>query len=357
MVFQSLWQRRKRLSGQKGSDPHHQGGLLFSSHGFPSKASVTAWPLTFAWLLISQIIHKIKKRNDMSVTEKMEDICDRIFELVDKNKDSKWAIIWASPLWSQHNAVVFGRNWLYLVLMFRSDFLRGIHRRSWKGPVAHEPAQTGHRTLRVVHGAAGEETLTFFLGGGRHVVVFGYVWKTEKTWPKSSCLKAQIGQLCIWHNIILFYKGDNSIDIKEKRGEKVVFVQLQISVILFVLFFAMFLLINPVYSCITVECLCCMYGSVHQFSKTWRGTTIHHWLCQWIKKEMDCSCPDLHSYNSWFEPICWRDDQQILHQPTRCMLCVCARVQVTNRMHHYNIIIIIYYYNYFLTKNNLFNVF
>lgn len=40
-----------------------------------------------------QIIHKIKKQNDMSVTEEIEDVCDRIFELVDKNKDSKWVII------------------------------------------------------------------------------------------------------------------------------------------------------------------------------------------------------------------------------------------------------------------------
>uniref|UniRef100_A0A674MC96 EF-hand domain-containing protein n=1 Tax=Takifugu rubripes TaxID=31033 RepID=A0A674MC96_TAKRU len=35
------------------------------------------------------IIHKIKKKSDMSVTEKIEDVCDRIFELVDKNKDSQ----------------------------------------------------------------------------------------------------------------------------------------------------------------------------------------------------------------------------------------------------------------------------
>ncbi|TNM90571.1 hypothetical protein fugu_002860 [Takifugu bimaculatus] len=38
---------------------------------------------------IVKIIHKIKKKSDMSVTEKIEDVCDRIFELVDKNKDSQ----------------------------------------------------------------------------------------------------------------------------------------------------------------------------------------------------------------------------------------------------------------------------
>lgn len=51
--------------------------------------TVTVWPLTHALVLISQIIHKIKKKSDMNVTEKIEDVCDRIFELVDKNKDSK----------------------------------------------------------------------------------------------------------------------------------------------------------------------------------------------------------------------------------------------------------------------------
>lgn len=51
--------------------------------------TVTAWSLTYDLVLISQIIHKIKKKSDMSVTEKIEDVCDRIFELVDKNKDSK----------------------------------------------------------------------------------------------------------------------------------------------------------------------------------------------------------------------------------------------------------------------------
>lgn len=36
-----------------------------------------------------QIINKIKKHNDPNVTGDIEDVCDRIFDLVDKNKDSK----------------------------------------------------------------------------------------------------------------------------------------------------------------------------------------------------------------------------------------------------------------------------
>lgn len=46
----------------------------------------------FYWLFhvsVFQIIHKIKKPNDPSVTETVEGICDRIFELVDKNNDSE----------------------------------------------------------------------------------------------------------------------------------------------------------------------------------------------------------------------------------------------------------------------------
>lgn len=39
--------------------------------------------------LVSQIIHRIKRQNDSSITGNIEDICDRIFELVDKNNDSK----------------------------------------------------------------------------------------------------------------------------------------------------------------------------------------------------------------------------------------------------------------------------
>ncbi|XP_040892788.1 guanylyl cyclase-activating protein 2-like [Toxotes jaculatrix] len=38
---------------------------------------------------IVKIIYKIKTHNDPSVTENIEDICDRIFELVDKNRDSQ----------------------------------------------------------------------------------------------------------------------------------------------------------------------------------------------------------------------------------------------------------------------------
>ena len=38
----------------------------------------------------SQIIYKIKRHNDPGVKVNIEDICDRIFELVDKNKDSKF---------------------------------------------------------------------------------------------------------------------------------------------------------------------------------------------------------------------------------------------------------------------------
>lgn len=34
-----------------------------------------------------QIIHKIKTPGDPGTREKVEDICNRIFELVDKNKD------------------------------------------------------------------------------------------------------------------------------------------------------------------------------------------------------------------------------------------------------------------------------
>lgn len=36
-----------------------------------------------------QIIHKIKTPGDPSAREKVEDISNRIFELVDKNKDCK----------------------------------------------------------------------------------------------------------------------------------------------------------------------------------------------------------------------------------------------------------------------------
>lgn len=36
-----------------------------------------------------QIITKIKRHNEPTV-EDVDDICDRIFKLVDKNKDSKW---------------------------------------------------------------------------------------------------------------------------------------------------------------------------------------------------------------------------------------------------------------------------
>ncbi len=40
----------------------------------------------------AQIIYRIKKHKDPSITANIEDICDRIFVLVDKNKDSKfWA--------------------------------------------------------------------------------------------------------------------------------------------------------------------------------------------------------------------------------------------------------------------------
>ncbi|XP_047436389.1 guanylyl cyclase-activating protein 2-like [Mugil cephalus] len=38
---------------------------------------------------IIKIINKIKKHNDPGATENVNDICDRIFQLVDKNKDSK----------------------------------------------------------------------------------------------------------------------------------------------------------------------------------------------------------------------------------------------------------------------------
>lgn len=38
---------------------------------------------------VFQIIHKIKKPNDPSVKQTVEGICDRIFELVDKNNDSE----------------------------------------------------------------------------------------------------------------------------------------------------------------------------------------------------------------------------------------------------------------------------
>lgn len=39
--------------------------------------------------LFFQIIYKLKKHNDAAHTVNTEDICDRIFELVDKNHDSK----------------------------------------------------------------------------------------------------------------------------------------------------------------------------------------------------------------------------------------------------------------------------
>ncbi|XP_042345739.1 guanylyl cyclase-activating protein 2-like [Plectropomus leopardus] len=38
---------------------------------------------------IVQIISKLKRHKDPSTTENAEDICDRIFDLVDKNKDSQ----------------------------------------------------------------------------------------------------------------------------------------------------------------------------------------------------------------------------------------------------------------------------
>ncbi|XP_028257858.1 guanylyl cyclase-activating protein 2-like [Parambassis ranga] len=38
---------------------------------------------------IIKIIHKIKKHNDPEATENIDDICDKIFDLVDKNKDSQ----------------------------------------------------------------------------------------------------------------------------------------------------------------------------------------------------------------------------------------------------------------------------
>lgn len=40
----------------------------------------------------AQIIYKLKRHNDPSVTGNIDDICDRIFELVDKNKDSKFQV-------------------------------------------------------------------------------------------------------------------------------------------------------------------------------------------------------------------------------------------------------------------------
>ncbi|XP_019967728.1 guanylyl cyclase-activating protein 2-like [Paralichthys olivaceus] len=38
---------------------------------------------------IVRIINKIKRHNDPEVTENIDDICNRIFDLVDKNKDSQ----------------------------------------------------------------------------------------------------------------------------------------------------------------------------------------------------------------------------------------------------------------------------
>ncbi|KAG7219516.1 hypothetical protein INR49_019025 [Caranx melampygus] len=38
---------------------------------------------------VVKIIYKIKKHNDPSITVNIDDICDRIFELVDKNNDSQ----------------------------------------------------------------------------------------------------------------------------------------------------------------------------------------------------------------------------------------------------------------------------
>lgn len=36
-----------------------------------------------------QIIYKIKKHNNPDITENTDYICDRVFEVMDKNKDSK----------------------------------------------------------------------------------------------------------------------------------------------------------------------------------------------------------------------------------------------------------------------------
>lgn len=49
-----------------------------------------------------QIIHKIKKPGESDAREKVEDVCDRIFELVDKNKDCELrfcAFIIGAPRW------------------------------------------------------------------------------------------------------------------------------------------------------------------------------------------------------------------------------------------------------------------
>ena len=52
------------------------------------------------------------------------------------------------------------------LVLSRSDFSGGIHRGSWKGPVGDGSAQTGHRALWLVHGAAEQTLMPWTQRGG-----------------------------------------------------------------------------------------------------------------------------------------------------------------------------------------------
>lgn len=130
------------------------------------------------------------------------------------------------------NVIAFMAGWriicsdclLFLFFMFRSDFFRRIHWRSWKGPVAHEPTTIGHWPLWVVHRAARQETLTSFYLGGGALLYFATCGKKEKKHGWKSC----IGRLWNFYNIILLYRVQTInyeiYPIKETKRKKCSFV-------------------------------------------------------------------------------------------------------------------------------------
>lgn len=116
-----------------------------------------------------QIISKLKRQSNPGVKANIEDICERIFELVDKNNDSEFQVDpdtksstnpFLFPLILEEDKLLWSL-WLCSSCQWsRSDFFGGVYRRGWEGPLGDGAAQTGHRALWVVHGTAGEETLT-----------------------------------------------------------------------------------------------------------------------------------------------------------------------------------------------------
>lgn len=123
--------------------------LLLNFYLYLWKTKVCVFPVSI------QIITKIKICDEPGVPVDVDGICDRIFDSVDKNKDSTFTLTQSSFFLCCFILIKLR----LCILPLRSDYSGGVHGGGWEGPLGDGTAQTGHWALWLVHWSEWEETL------------------------------------------------------------------------------------------------------------------------------------------------------------------------------------------------------